>query len=185
MVNHIEKVDVLLPDGSLIKLADWQKNNGYEVGSARVAKHFWFTEPKFMDNLQDYGKLVVCELLMKVADRYREIKSAPVRVNSFNRDREKQLSLIKSGFKAASVSPHEFFLAVDVDTDTEQETRLNAAMIRESAKQLGIKVRIGFEEYLRNKQTFIHFDVCPMYFAKGMPWHKKEHPKHWEIENQW
>jgi len=186
MVNkHHTKVFVLKPDGSEIPIAQWQQENGYEVGSARIAKHFWFTEPKFMQDIQDYGKLVVCELLMKVADKYRDMKSAPVRVNSFNRSKAKQQELLKGGFKAAAVSPHEYFLAMDADTDTEQETRLNAAMIREAAKQLGIKVRIGFEQYLADKMTFIHFDVCPEYFAKEKPWHHIKHPIQWETENQW
>lgn len=185
MTKHHDKVFILKPDGSEITLAQWQQENGYEVGSARIAKHFWFTESKFMQDIQDYGKLVVCELLMKVADKYRDMKSAPVRVNSFNRSKAKQQKLLNGGFKAAAVSPHEFFLAIDADTDTEQETRLNAAMIREAAKQLGIKVRIGFEQYLADKMTFIHFDVCPEYFAKGKPWHHIKHPVQWEIENQW
>ncbi len=182
---HHEKVFILKPDGSEVPLATWQEENGYEVGSARIAKHFWFTESKFMENIQDYGKLVVCELLMKVADKYRDIKSASIHVNSFNRDRAKQLKLLKGGFKAAAVSPHEFYMAMDADTDTEQETRLNAAMVREAGKQLGIKVRIGFEQYLANKQTFIHFDVCPEYFSVGKPWHYIKHPPQWETENQW
>lgn len=186
MVNkHHTKVFILKPDGTEVPLAQWQQENGYEVGSARIAKHFWFTEPKFMQDIQDYGKLVVCELLMKVADKYRDMKSAPVRVNSFNRSKAKQQKLLKGGFKAAAVSPHEYFLAMDADTDTEQETRLNAAMIREAAKQLGIKVRIGYEQYLADKMTFIHFDVCPEYFAPGKPWHTIKHPAQWETENQW
>jgi hypothetical protein len=183
--KHHTKVFILKPDGSEVPLAQWQEGNGYEVGSSRIAKHFWFTESKFMENIQDYGKIVVCELLMKIADKYRDIKVASIRVNSFNRSREKQLQLIDGGFKAAAVSPHEYFLAIDVDTDTDQETRLNAAMIREAAKQLGIKVRIGFEQYLADKMTFIHFDVCPEYFAKGKPWHHIKHPIQWETENQW
>lgn len=182
---HHTKVFILKPDGSQMPLATWQHEQDYEIGSVRIAKHFWFTEPKFMDDLANYGKLIVCELLMKVADKYRDIKSAPVRVNSFNRNREKQLSLIEQGFKAASISPHEFYLAMDVDTDTEQETRLNAAMVREAAKQVGVKVRIGFEEYLKNNQTFIHFDCCPEYFGPGKVWHSNPHPKQWETENQW
>lgn len=186
MVNkHHTKVFVLKPDGTEVPLAQWQEENGYEVGSARIAKHFWFTESKFMENIQDYGKLVVCELLMKVADKYRDMKAASVRVNSFNRSRAKQLQLIDGGFKAAAVSPHEYFLAIDVDTDTEQETRLNAAMIREAAKQLGIKVRIGFEQYLANKMTFIHFDCTPEYFGVGKPWHHIKHPIQWQTEIQW
>ncbi len=186
MVNkHHTKVFILRADGSELPLAAWQELENYEVGSARIAKHFWFTESKFMEDIQNYGKLVVCESLMRVADKYRDLKSAPVKVNSFNRSKEKQEKLKEDGFKAASVSPHQFFLAMDVDTDTEQETRLNAAMIREAAKQLGIKVRIGFEQYLKDDMTFIHFDVCPEYFAPGKVWHHVKHPPQWEGENQW
>lgn len=183
--KHHTKVFILKADGTERVLSDWQHEKGYEVGSARIAKHFWFTESKFMEDIQNYGKLVVCEPLMLVADKYRDLKAAPVRVNSFNRSKEKQQQLKNDGFKAASVSPHEFFVAMDVDTDTEQETRLNAAMIREAAKQLGIKVRIGFEQYLKDNMTFIHFDVCPEYFAPNKPWNHLKHPPQWEVENQW
>ena len=186
MVNpHHTKVFILKPDGTLLPLAVWQKKQGYEIGSARIARHFWFTESKFMDDLASYGKLIVCELLMQVADKYRDMKGAPIKVNSFNRSREKQLALIEAGFKAAAVSPHEFYLAMDADTDTEHETRLNAAMIKEAAKQLGIKVRIGFEQYLKDNSTFVHFDVCPEYFGVGKVWHNKPHPQQWTTENQW
>jgi hypothetical protein len=185
MNKHHTKVFILTADGHEITLASWQAANGYEPGSARIAKHFWFTESKFMQDIQDYGKLVVCELLMKVADKYRDLKAASITVNSFNRNRAKQKSLLAGGFKAALVSPHEYFLAMDADTETEHETRLNAAMVREAAKQLGIKVRIGFEDYLANKQTFIHFDVCPEYFAPGAVWHHIKHPPQWETEIQW
>lgn len=185
MNNLHTKVFVLLPDGNEMPLAEWQQVHGYEVGSARISKHFWFTESKFLQDIQDYGKLVVCELLMRVADKYRDIKTAPVRVNSFNRSREKQLKLQQEGYKAAALSPHEFFLAMDVDTDTEEETRLNAAMIRKAADMLGIKVRIGYKQYLVNKQTFIHIDVCPEYFGKGCVWHSEKHPPQWENEIVW
>lgn len=185
MTKHIDKVFVLTPDGKEIPLTTWQAGQGFEVGSARIGKHFWFTESKFTQDLQDFGKLVVCELLIRVADKYRDMKAAPVRVNSFNRTRAKQLQLIKDGFKAAAVSPHEYCLAMDVDTDTEAETRLNASMVRTAAKQLGIKVRIGFNQYLKEKQTFIHFDVSPEYFAAGAVWHRIKHPIQWDTENQW
>ncbi len=185
MKQHLDKVFILKPDGSLQPLFEWQAENGYEIASARIAKHFWYSEPRFLQDIQDYGKLVVCELLMKVVDRYRDLKAAPVRVNSFNRNRAKQKALQRAGFKAAAVSPHEYFLAIDVDTDSEHETRLNAAMVREAAKQVGVKVRIGFEQYLQNNQTFIHIDVCPMYFAAGKPYHSQKHPAQWENEISW
>lgn len=179
------KVFILLTSGKQVPLADWQTEQGYQAGSARISKHFWFTESKFMQDLQDYGKLVVCESLMRVADKYRDLKAAPVHVNSFNRSREKQLKLHQEGYKAASLSPHEFFLAMDVDTDTEEEAKLNAAMVRAAADMLGIKVRIGYKQYLANKQTFIHIDVCPEYFGKKGVWHSVKHPPQWENEIIW
>jgi hypothetical protein len=185
MNPHISKVFILKADGTQQPLIKWQQENAYEVGSARIAKNFWFTEPKFMNDIQDYGRLIVCEPLMKVLDLYRDMKAAPVRINSFNRSRKKQESLIKGGFKAASLSPHEFFLAADCDTDTDTETRLNVAMVKNAAQRLGIKVRIGFEEYMKAKQTFIHVDVCPEYFGPGKVWHQRPHPPQWENPSTW
>lgn len=182
-MNLSDKVFGLLNDGREIPLPEWQFING--LSGAQIGRHFYYTESKFLENIQDYGKLVVSAQLMAVADKYRDMKGMPVRVNSFNRSRSKQEQLLKDGYKAAQVSPHEYFLAMDVDTDTEHETRLNAAMIREAAKQLGIKVRIGFEQYLKAKQTFIHFDVCPEFFGKEGVWYSKPHPKQWENEITW
>jgi hypothetical protein len=172
-----------MPDGSLMKFEDYQKQN--KLSGAQIAHNFYYTEPKFTQDIQDYKELIVCHKLMRVLDTYRNLKNAPININSFNRSESKQKQLQKDGFKAAKTSPHVVKLAADCDTLTEKETLENVKMVQEAAKITDIKVRIGYQEYLNAGQTFIHIDVCPEYYAKGRIWYLKPHPIQWEREITW
>ena len=94
-------------------------------------------------------------------------------------------ALIQQGFRAAKVSPHEFFLAADVDTADAADTINSVPIMREAAKELGIKVRIGWQDYMKQGQSFIHVDVCPEYFGKGKVWNHVTHPVQWESVSEW
>lgn len=172
-----------MPDGSLMAFEAYQTE--YGLTGNQIAKYFSFTESRFIKDLEDYDELIVCHLLMRVLDEYRKLKNAVVNINSFNRNDAKQESLHNRGFKTAKVSPHVEKLAGDCDTTTEAETKLNVSMIKVAAKNLGIKVRIGFQQYLDAGQTFIHVDVCPEYYGVGKVWHAKKHPIQWENELTW
>jgi hypothetical protein len=76
-------------------------------------------------------------------------------------------------------------VAVDVDTKTDAQTLDWVKRIKDIAKRLGIKVRVGYKLYMKEGKTFIHIDVCPMYFAKGCVWSKRTHPTVWEQEISW
>jgi len=180
-----DKVKVILRDGSEVTLAEWQKIYGLPVDSDKIGRHFSITETRFIQDITTYGELIVNELLMMVLDALREAVNKPIRINSFNRSEEHQKDLKKRGFKTAAHSPHVAKMAADVDTDSEEQTREWVKFVKQVASILNIKVRIGFEQYLKAGQTFIHIDVCPEYFAPGRPYHTINHPHVWELVITW
>lgn len=167
-------VYILKPDGTTEEYKD-----------EKIGKYFSVSESRFQEDIRLYGEVVICDLLFKVLNRYRELKGVSVSLNSLNRDRKKQEQLLKEGFRAAKTSPHEYFLAADVDTKDQADTLLSVPIMRQAAKDLGIKVRIGWQDYLKAGQSFIHVDVCPEYFGKGKVWNKNSHPVQWENQNEW
>ena len=182
----IRKVKVILASGDITDLSTWQRIYSLKQGSDQVGKYFAIsTDRKLAQDLPEYGELIICEPLMRWMDAFREEVGEPVHVNSFNRSRAKQLALIKAGYKAALVSPHEKKMAVDIDTRSVGQTRTYARIARTVAKRLNIKIRIGSETYIKNGQTFIHVDVCPEYFGIGEPYEHQSHPIHWENESNW
>ncbi len=181
----INKVVVVLRSGQEITLVEWQKIYGLQIGSDSVGKYFSLRDHKLRQDLEDYDKLVVNELLIRVLDAFRENLKKPVVINSFNRSEAKQLDLEKRGFKTAKVSPHVVFMAADLNCTSPEMVRDFVKRLRIVSKNLGIKIRIGSEEYLRIGMTFVHVDVCPEYFGVGKPFNKKQHPQPWEVVVEW
>ena len=185
MIPNYNKVLVLTHEDLFISLNDWQYGYGLNVGSAEIGHHYKFTEPKFAENIARYGKLIVCGPLMKVLDRYRELIEEPNNINSFNRDDKKQEELNLAGMRTAKFSPHVVKMAADCDTYSEEDTKIKVKKMIQAGIESDIKIRVGFQQYLDAGQTFIHVDVCPMYYAKGMPRHNEPHPKVWEEIITW
>lgn len=149
--------------------------------ATQITKNFSVTESRFQEDVKLYGECTVCVPLFTVLQRYRELKGKPVNLNSLNRDRKKQEQLIKDGFRAATVSPHEFALAADVDTEDAADTLNSIGLMRQAAKEVKIGVRLGWKEYMKDGSSFIHVDVCSEYFGKGKVWNHVKHPQSWEI----
>ena len=147
----------------------------------KITENFSASEARFQKDIAAYGECTVSVLLFTVLQRYRGLKGEPVDLNALNRDRKKQEQLIRDGFRAAKISPHEFFLAADVDTKDAADTLASVPLMRLAAKETGIKVRIGWQDYLKAGQSFIHVDVCPEYFGKGKVWNHVSHPVQWEV----
>lgn len=181
MIKNYEKVVILTKDDTYINLEQWQNRYGLPVGSSQIGKHFYFTEFKFNEDIERYGKLIVCEPLMMIMDEYRELKGKPVSINSFNRDEKKQEELTEAGMRTATHSPHVEKMAVDMDTLTKEDTYDQVKTLRQAALKTGISHRIGFQQYLNAGQSFIHLDVAPLYYGKGGPRHEEQHPGAWEI----
>jgi hypothetical protein len=181
----IDKVKVILRDGREVRLSDWQSLYGLAPYSNNIGKFFSIREYRFQKDIEDFGELVVNELLMRVLDGFREAVEEPVRLNSFNRNEEKQMKLKEQGFKTATYSPHVVKLAADIETKDEKQTREWVKVLKQVGDILQIKIRIGSEQYLKAGQTFIHVDVCPEYYSKGKPWSHFPHPAAWENKTTW
>ncbi len=167
----IDKVKVLTLSGNFISLEEWQLRYGLPIGSPQIGKYFSINEREFAENIRVQGQLIVTEPLIMVMDKTRELHGNTLRVNSFNRSEEEQIALKNSYKRAATVSPHVAKMAVDLDTDTIEETKNLVVKIKEAANLLNIKVRIGWKDYMNDGKTFVHIDVCPEYFSKGRPFH--------------
>jgi hypothetical protein len=181
----MSKVIVVTREDKQISLEEWQEKYGLLMNSAQIGRNFSYKESKFQEDIKNYGVLYVNELLIRVLDAARDKWGKPLIVNSFNRNAEKQAELKAQGLKAATYSPHVVYLAADIDTKTPEESRKLAKVIRAAAESIGIKVRLGFEQYIAAGQTFVHVDVCPEYYAKGKPRAKQEHPTAWESPINW
>ena len=179
-------VKVVTRSGTEISLQEWQQMYGLEVGGNQIGRHFsYVTDPKLAQDLRDYGILVVNELLIRVLDAFREALGTSVIINSFNRSPEKQEKLTKAGYRTAQQSPHVVFMAADINTSNADETKAWVKILQSVARNLGIKIRIGYEDYLKAGQHFIHVDVCPEFYAKGKPFYSQTHPVAWELAITW
>jgi len=170
---------IILEDGSKVSLDVWQQMYGLKRGSNQVGKHFTIGEPHFVFGME------VSSVLIKLLDRVRDIRGKESIINSLGRSHSKQLELIKNGERAASVSTHEFNIAADHDTNSNSESDQLVKIIEQAARDLNIKVRIGWEDYKKKGQTLVHVDVGPEYFAKGKPWNHIPHPEPFEREARW
>lgn len=174
----MDKVKILTTAGNYITLAEWQAK--YSLQPGQIGKYFSLREQRFQDDISLYKELIVAEPLMRVLDALRAKCGHALHINSFNRNAAKQAELKKQGFRAATISPHVFKMAADVDTKSFAESRELAKQAIAVAKELGIIIRVGVEDYIAKGQTFIHIDVCPMYFGNGKPFDNVSHPEVWE-----
>jgi hypothetical protein len=196
-------VKIILRDGSETTLGTWQGMYGLEVGSDKIGNYFSIKEQKFAQNLREHGYLVVNELLIRVMDLAREKDKKSWTINAFNRSDKDQVRLQNDpNYAAAKYSPHVVNMAADIGCsvfDIENKKNVlnpirsklevfnKVELLQEAAKELGIKVRVGYREYLllKNPMYFVHVDVCPEFFVKGKPFHSRPHPVQWENVVTW
>lgn len=177
-VRNISGRWIILLDGTLVTIKQWQQI--YGVDSDKIGEYFSLNEPVFTNT-----NYCISELTIRVADLWREISGTPKRINHMYRTTTQGKDMKQRGLPVADTSPHMFGMAMDVDTKTKQETRREVENLRKAAKQLGIKIRVGYRKYLTMGMTFIHFDVCPEYFCPGKPFHHINHSRFWEMTNTW
>lgn len=180
-----KNISALLETGEIVSLEEYQRTRSLPVGSDKMGVFFSLREKRFSKDIELFGGLVICCPLMRLMDEYRSLLGKPVSINSFNRTEEYQEELRRRGFKAAKNSPHVVKMAADINTHSKKQTEEGVLVLRKAAKKLGIKCRIGWRQYMNAGSTFIHVDVCPMYYAPGKPFHGNDHPKVWEIETEW
>lgn len=168
---------ILTSTGKRITLKDWQHIN--HLPKDKAATHYRTSE------LDCNGELLIAAPLLNLIDKFRDRIGKPVRINSGYRSLEKQAQLKAAGYLAASTSPHTVGMAVDIDTRNKIETLAVVKILRNIAAENGYKIRLGYNQYLRAGQTFVHVDVCPMYYAPGQSLHKEKHPAVWEKQIEW
>ena len=171
---------IIIDNGELVSLSDYQIQ--YDLKPDKLSENFSINEKK----IGEFQPFKYAEPLIRLLQEIRNEKGSPIKINSGFRTREKQKQLIASGARAATFSPHEQGMAFDIDTVSYEDTLDMVKRIRAAADKLGIKVRIGYKQYWNlDRSTFVHVDVCPMYFGKGMPYHDQNHPLQWENEITW
>ena len=199
-MDYRSKTVVLTLSGDYITLDAWQQKYGLPVGSDQIGKHFSLKESRFRRDIEEFGKLIVCEPLMIVADKARELWGRPISFSSFNRTEKKQAELREdpdTRHLRAETSPHVVKMAADVNLATRADVMAFVPQLRLAADQVHVMIRIGYKEYLKQSEieekatgkkdawTFVHFDVCPEYFRKGRILHSDPHPIPWEFECVW
>lgn len=109
---------------------------------------------------------------------------------------KEELAVINSRLRAET-SPHVAKMAADLDVKTRQDVLNLVPVVRRAIVETGIPVRIGHKLYLaksievektqgkKDTWTFVHIDVCPLFYAKGMPFHEQPHPAPWEYQIEW
>ncbi len=198
-MTQFKNVKVLIASGALIDLEDWQKQYGIPVGSDFIGKYFSLEEPRFKQDLFEFGVLIVNAPLMVVMDRIRQLYG-PLTISSYNRTEAYQKKLLEEpdtkGLRAET-SPHVAKMAADLDVKTMKDVLNLVPLARQASKDTGIPIRIGHQAYFRKSieveetkgikdtWTFVHIDVCPLFYAKGMPFHEQPHPVPWELQIEW
>ena len=170
---------IILLNGNKVSLYEWQKMYNLTIGSSQLGRFFDIGEPNFKDGL------IISEGIIRLLDVIRFIRNKPINVNSLDRTDSDQDRLRKQGYRTATFSPHVVKLAADIDTVNEEDTLNLLNCINDASDLLGYQVRVGWKKYLEDGSTFIHVDICPMYYAVGKVWNNKEHPRVWENINEW
>lgn len=153
---------VLRSDGSIISLTDWQKE--YDLTEDKVGKFFSVSEKKLQ------GNFLLAEPLIRMLDIFRMQLQKPVTLNSAFRTEARQVEIKEEGNKGAvSISPHCGGFAADIYCTSASDVRSKVDLFKKIAKGQGLKIRIGFNQYLAMGSTFVHIDVCPEYFGKEKP----------------
>lgn len=170
---------IILLDESSVTLQEWQRMYNLTVGSSKIGRFFDIGEPGFRDGL------TISEGVIRMLDVTRYIRNKVTNINSLDRSKEDRARLIREGYQPAENSPHEWFLAADIDTVSESDTMELVDCLYEAADILGYQIRLGYKKYLKQGNTFVHMDICPMYFRKGKVWNENKHPIQWEYELEW
>lgn len=183
MIDLHPYILVQLKDGRIIHMDEWQRL--YGISGKQIGRYFKYNESRFIKDIEQFGELIINAPLMMIMDSFREEVNRPVKINSYNRTEDYQNNLKSRGFKTAKYSPHVVKMAADIDTYTEDQTREEVKVLKQVSKDLGIPIRVGYKSYLESDQTFIHVDVCPLYYAEGQVFHEDDHPEAWEFTIEW
>jgi len=170
---------IILFSGERVNLSTWQGIYGLPVRSNKLGRFITMGERSVNDGLE------ISEGIIRLFDALRSKWGKPLVINSLDRTEEKQKAMQKTNPNAAKTSPHVVKLAMDIDTVSHEQTFQLLTYIKQAARELNYKIRIGWKSYMDRGNTFVHIDICPMYFGKGKIWHSKPHPAVWESVSEW
>ena len=165
---------IILLSGDAVDLHTWQRMYNLTPGSSQIGRYFNIGEPSFRNGL------TISEAVIRFLDMLRFHWGKPINIASLDRTEEYQKNLRKTNPNAALKSPHVVKCAADIDTISQDETFDMLEVIDDVIEMLGYQVRIGWKSYMKRGNTFIHIDVCPMYYRPGKAWYHKDHPRVWE-----
>ena len=145
---------IITAEGEILDLAVWQKQKGYSENQLGT---YFSTKENKLSNESWY----LHEYLFLILDKLREYAQKPIIINSAYRTSAEQKELQKNNEGAVNNSPHVWGLAIDIDTKSNRETETYVRILRIVAKELMLKIRIGFTQYknMTPPKTFIHIDV--------------------------
>jgi len=159
--------NIITQSGEIVPLATWQQKQGFEKGFELSKLSHYFSTKERSFNKETW---LLHERLFHILDALREIVKKPIRINSAYRTQAEQMALRKVNEGAVLNSPHTWGLAVDIDTESNQETDLYVRYLKEIAARKGIEIRLGYQEYKKYSATFVHVDVAPEMFGVGKAW---------------
>jgi hypothetical protein len=169
--EHIKRF-ILLGNGKLISLADWQ--NLYEIGTNNVGKFFSLRENKFN------GSFIIAAPLIEVLDEFRQLLGKPVIVTSLFRTIAFQRSLQGTNNQAAGISPHCGGFAADIAGYGEADCQEKAKILQ------GILAKKDIRFYVSRQRNFLHIDVCPMFIGNDKPFvHLMTSIPQWANKGTW
>lgn len=175
--------NIIMQNGQIIPLATWQ--DLMNLPSEFITNNYRLDYYVMQNGVKVYPfanfevSCYVLELLNALYDKDYKV------INSLYRSDAKQKELLKTNSNAAKISPHVFGMAADVDSKDSKDTITLSQLVKKLAAELGIKVRLGYTQYIAKGNSFVHFDVCPEYYAEGKPYHNINHPKPWETQIEW
>lgn len=158
---------IITQTGEIVPLAVWQQKQGFEKGFDRSKLSEYFSTKERSFNKPTW---LLHETLFHILDALRETVNKPIRINSAYRTQAEQMALRKVNEGAVLNSPHTWGLAVDIDTESDEETDLYVKFLKEIADRKGLEIRLGYEQYKKTSMTFVHLDVCPEIFGIGKAW---------------
>ena len=156
----------------------------YNAG--KVSPHLTFEEVAVRDGggNEQNADFTLSEKLIEAFELLRTARGKAIPINSGWRSAEKQAELLADpAYKAATYSPHIEGLALDLGADSADEVDLLVDLLRKLRKS--IPLRIGFQQYRDNGQTFVHFDVAPFYYGIGGPLAARPCPDQWREPSEW
>lgn len=168
-------MEVILRSGQVISLTDYQKINKLE--DTMLSDNFSVAE--FDCN----GELIIAEPLIHFLELLRATIKKPIKINSGYRTSEYQENLKKNNKGAATNSPHTVGMAADIDTSTRKESEELCKTILKLASEHSYDVRVGWKQYSRLGSTFVHIDVCPLFYGENRPYKNHKVAEAWRIKN--